>query len=128
MDALTRRAAIGATAGFGAAAIASCLPTAAGQEPPAGATESQESVAALDRKRVLECGFTEAEADCWQQLNQTAAMFFALPKLHAMDDHELAHAIHVLQYRLMSRPTYRQYTAVAQRDGAVPPTAEITEE
>jgi hypothetical protein len=29
-----------------------------------------------------------------------------------MDDHELAHAFHVLQYRLMMRPAYRQYQAL----------------
>ena len=67
----------------------------------------------LDRERVLACGFTEAEADCWVSLGRTAGQFLNLPKLHVMDDHEIAHAIHVLQYRLMSRPAYRKYKGPA---------------
>jgi hypothetical protein len=60
---------------------------------------------------------TEAEADCWEQTARAAGKFFALPKLHSMDDHEVAHAIHVIQHKLLSRPVYRKYleTAKAQK-------------
>ena len=40
---------------------------------------------------------------------QAAATFFELPKLHPMDDHEVAHAAHVIQSKLLSRPAYRRY-------------------
>ena len=34
--------------------------------------------------------------------------FFGLPHLHPMDDHEVAHAIHVVQSKLLSRAAYRR--------------------
>ena len=36
-----------------------------------------------------------------------------LPKLHDMDTHEVAHAIHVIQHKLLSRPVYRRYKELA---------------
>lgn len=106
MDEMTRREVLGATALAGAVFLAGMAPAAvaADTKPNAEADEK------LDRQRVLACGFTEAEADCWILLSRTAGKFFELPKLHVMDDHEIAHAIHVLQYRLLSRPAYRKYT------------------
>lgn len=32
-----------------------------------------------------------------------------MPKLHVMDDHEVAHDAHVIQNKLLGRPTYRKY-------------------
>ena len=57
---------------------------------------------------------TEAEADCWAATAEAAGKFFALPKLHVMDDHEVAHAIHVIQHKLLARPTYRRYLELAK--------------
>ncbi|HVC98978.1 MAG TPA: hypothetical protein VND64_35265 [Pirellulales bacterium] len=62
-----------------------------------------------ERQRVIACGLTEAEADCWVLVSKSAAKFFELPKLHPMDDHEVAHATHIVQSKLLSRPTYRKY-------------------
>ena len=106
MDEITRRDVLGATAIVGAASLAAMVPASASAEEKPN-VESNEK---LDRQHVLACGLTEAEADCWVLLGRTAAKFFELPKLHVMDDHEIAHAIHILQYRLLSRPTYRKYT------------------
>jgi hypothetical protein len=57
---------------------------------------------------------TDAEADCWVTVARAAGQFFELPKLHPMDDHEVAHAIHVIQHKLLSRPTYRKYKELAK--------------
>ncbi len=67
-----------------------------------------------DRERVLACGLTEEEADCWEQTALAAGKFFALPKLHVMDDHEVAHAIHIIQHKLLSRPAYRRYLELSK--------------
>lgn len=70
--------------------------------------ESNQS-APTDRDHVLAAGMTEAEADAWKAAADAAAKFFALPELHPMDRQEVASAIHVLQNKLLSRPTYRAY-------------------
>jgi hypothetical protein len=62
-----------------------------------------------ERERILACGLTEEEASCWILVSKSAAKFFELPKLHPMDDHEVAHAVHVIQSKLLSRPAYRRY-------------------
>lgn len=62
-----------------------------------------------DRRAVIAAGMTEAEADCWAMAAELAGKFFALPELHPMDKQEIASAIHVIQHRLLSRPTYRNY-------------------
>jgi hypothetical protein len=69
-----------------------------------------------DRKRVIACGMTEAEADCWETVAKAAGKFFELPKIHPMDDHEVAHAIHVIQHKLLARPTYRKYLEMAKAE------------
>jgi hypothetical protein len=69
-----------------------------------------------DRKRVIAAGMTEAEADCWEAVAKAAGKFFELPKLHPMDDHEVAHAIHVVQNKLLARPTYRKYLELAKAE------------
>jgi hypothetical protein len=83
---------------------------ASNAQAAAGRTEQEEQ----DRPRVLECGMTEAEADCWELVARAAGTFFQLPDLHPMDDHEVAQAIHVVQSKLLSRPTYRKYLALAK--------------
>ena len=57
---------------------------------------------------------TEAEADCWQAVAEAAGKFFDLPKLHPMDAQEVASAIHIIQHKLLSRPTYRRYLEMAK--------------
>lgn len=67
-----------------------------------------------DRQRVLALGFTETEADCWEHLAKAAGKFFALEELHPSDAREMAQAIHVVQNKLLSRPTYRKYLELAK--------------
>ncbi len=110
MDDITRRGVLGTAALAGAAALAALTPNAASAEDKASGEFDEKA----DRERVLASGFTEAEADCWILLNRAGAKFFELPKLHDMDDHELSHAIHVLQYRLLMRPAYRRYKELAK--------------
>jgi hypothetical protein len=81
------------------------------------ASENQDknnSKVATDRDRVIACGMTEAEADCWELIAKAAGKFFELPKLHPMDEHEVAHAIHVVQNKLLARPVYRKYLDLAK--------------
>jgi hypothetical protein len=78
--------------------------------------KEEELSAEADRKRVIACGMTEAEADCWEAIAKAAGKFFELPKLHPMDDHEVAHAIHVIQNKLLGRPTYRKYLEMAKAE------------
>jgi hypothetical protein len=91
MDELTRRGAL-QLAALGAAAAAD---------------EAQKKKA--DRDFVIEAGMTAAEADCWELAGRLAGKFFDLPKMHPMDAQEVAMAIHVIQNKLLSRPTYRKY-------------------
>lgn len=104
MNDITRRAALAFAATGGAAALAD-----ADEKKDAEARES-----AADRRRVIEAGLTDAEADCWAATAEAAGKFFALPKLHVMDDHEVAHAIHIIQHKLLARPTYRKYLELAK--------------
>jgi hypothetical protein len=67
-----------------------------------------------DRQFVLNCGMTEAEADCWELIARIAGKYFSLPEIHPMDRQEIASAIHVIQNKLLSRPTYRHYLELAK--------------
>jgi len=78
--------------------------------------KEEEQSTQADRKRVIACGMTEAEADCWEAIAKAAGKFFDLPKLHPMDDHEVAQAIHVVQNKLLGRPTYRKYLEIARAE------------
>jgi len=94
MDESTRREALGLAALLGAIALVGATPgPAAAQEQPKDQVDEK-----ADRERVLACGMTEAEADCWETVAKAAGKFFELPKLHPMDDHEVAHAIHIIQH------------------------------
>ena len=64
---------------------------------------------------VKAAGFTDDEADCWAMLAKAVGKFFELPELHPMDKTEVATACHVIQNKLLSRPTYRKYRAEAKR-------------
>jgi len=66
-------------------------------------------IATTERDRMKFLGFTEEEAECWMLAASVAGAFFHLPALHPMDEHEVAHAIHVVQNKLHSRPTYRRH-------------------
>jgi hypothetical protein len=90
--------------------FAAAYPMAA--QTPKGAEDRWAS----ERRRVLAAGLTEAEAECWILVAQAAGKFFELPKLHEMDEHEVAHAIHVIQNKLLGRPAYRQYLNSSKKE------------
>jgi hypothetical protein len=104
MDETTRRDALRRAAAAGVVALVA----------PAGGLAAQGKKDegdwnARERQRLIDCGMTEAEADCWVLVAQAAGKFFELPKLHPMDEQEVAQAIHVVQNKLLGRPTYRRY-------------------
>ncbi len=92
---------------LGAAAVAA--PSPAADEP------AKQDKGSADRKHVMAAGMTEAEADCWETIARAAGQFFALPKLHPLDGPEVAQAIHIVQNKLLSRPTYRKYLEEAKK-------------
>jgi hypothetical protein len=118
MDEVTRRQAVGVAALAGVIAAAGLTPGAAADDKtPKGDGEGKanpEFDEKAERQHVITCGMTEAEADCWVLVARAAGKFFELPKLHTMDDHEVAHAIHIIQHKLLSRPVYRRYKEVAK--------------
>lgn len=108
MEELTRRAVLKTLA---VAGTAPDLITAFGLQKGADMSEEEKKI---DRQRVIACGLTEAEADCWETLAEAVGMFFKLPKLHPADAEEVALAAHVIQHKLLSRPTYRKYLELAR--------------
>lgn len=103
MTDMTRRTAM-AAAVVGGATVATASRTATAQEPEL----------TPDQRYVIEAGMTEAEADAWKKTAEAAAAFFALPELHPLDNQEVATAIHVIQNKLLGRPTYRKYLELAK--------------
>jgi len=107
----TRRHVLSATT-----TAAGLVATLAAPGGPAAADEpAKNKEPRTDRAFVIASGMTEGEADCWELAAKTAGAFFALPELHAMDRQEVASAIHVIQNKLLSRPTYRHYLEVAKK-------------
>ena len=68
-----------------------------------------------DQQYIMDAGMTRQEAECWKTVAEAAATFFALPELHPMDKQEVASAIHIIQNKLLSRPTYRKYLEAAKK-------------
>ncbi|HVJ80535.1 MAG TPA: hypothetical protein VNC50_05650 [Planctomycetia bacterium] len=96
-----------------AALAATALPAQA--VPEQSPKNKADNSSGADRKRVIAAGMTEAEADCWAAIADAAGKFFALPELHPMDRGEVASAIHIVQNKLLSRPTYRKYLEIAKK-------------
>jgi hypothetical protein len=66
-----------------------------------------------ERGRALAVGLTGQEAECWELTGTLAGRLYHLPTLHETDWHDLAHAIHIIQNKLMARPAYRKYLQLA---------------
>lgn len=82
-------------------ALLAATPAAVADDPP--------KPAKTDRDFVMEAGMTADEAECWEWIAKAAGKFFELPVLHPMDKQEVASAIHIVQNKLLARPTYRKY-------------------
>ena len=115
---VSRRIAHGSlAAGLAAALSGSFLAANTNADEPKKEGKKEKPVSA-DRKAVLAAGMTEAEADCWQKVAEAAGAFFKLPELHPRDNPEVEQAIHVIQNKLLSRPTYRAYLAAHKKNAA----------
>lgn len=112
MRTLNRRDTLRQAAALGTATVVTAGRTQAAQDATAKA--SQDAPAKQDRDFVIAAGMTEAEAHCWELAASTAGAFFDLPEMHPMDKQEIATAIHVIQNKLLSRPTYRKYLEQAK--------------
>jgi hypothetical protein len=106
MDDATRRDALKLVAAVGVAAAVGAATSATADEKPKPAPS--------DRDRVIAAGLTAAEADCWEATANAAGKLFDLPELHPSDKHEVAQAIHVIQQKLLNRPTYRKYLELSK--------------
>ena len=109
MKDVTRREALGVGAMAGAMAFAGLTPGVASAQDQPNAEFDEEA----ERQRVMACGLNEEEEACWVAVADAAGSFFDLPTLHPMDGHEVSHAIHVIQHKLLSRPVYRCYKDIA---------------
>ncbi|MFN3192424.1 MAG: hypothetical protein ACE361_18070 [Aureliella sp.] len=85
-------------------------------------SEKEAVTGSVDRSAVLEAGMTEQEADCWRKIADAAGAFFQLPEMHPMDATEVASAVHVIQNKLLGRPTYRAYLAAHKAAAAKSPS------
>ncbi len=73
-------------------------------------------------RAVIASGLTREEAACWNLCSDLAASYFALEPVHRFeaqrepDRHEVVHAVHVIQNKLLARPTYRKYLDAMQQE------------
>jgi hypothetical protein len=100
-----------AAGAIGALPVTGAMSVAHGQPPP---DDQEGRAAAADRDFVIAAGMTEVEADCWETIAKAAGQFFGLPEMHPMDKQEVVSAIHIVQNKLLSRPTYRRYLELAK--------------
>jgi len=118
MEETTRRTVLRSAALAGAAvtAVVATPGSAAAEEKPLGVRtapppcdwtrEERE-----DRQRVINAGFTGAEADAWLHLNRGIGAMLNLPVIHPSYNAEIAVLAHGLQEKLLMRPAYRAYVA-----------------
>ena len=78
------------------------------------------------RARLAGLGMTKREIELWLALDDIGARFAALPELHPMADHELAHALERVKDLLLSRPGMRAQ-GWGSPPGEVPDAAERRE-
>ncbi len=114
MRGVTRRGAMLRSAGVG---LGVGFVTSAAGDTPKGRDPAERQA---DLDRVIACGMTPDEAECWETVADAAGKYFGLPELHPMDRQEVATAIHVIQNKLLARPVYRQYKGMAKASPAKP--------
>lgn len=73
--------------------------------PLPGWTEAERT----DYHHIRAAGFTPEEAVCWLLTARAGGAFFALPVQHPAEIPEVVTAVHEIQNKLLSRPTYRIY-------------------
>jgi hypothetical protein len=80
-----------------------------GSEPFNEPSSEPTNALSTDKERIMAAGLTDKEAETWRLTAETAKAFFELPVLHSMDSHEVASAIHVIQNKLLARPSFREH-------------------
>ena len=113
MSKINRRTAMVSAVATGAS-VATLNTSLVAQENKQEKEQKKEPELTQDQKFVVAAGLTKEEADCWKKTAEAAGAFFNLPELHPMDKQEVAMAIHVLQNKLLGRPTYRKYVKLAK--------------
>ena len=96
------------------AMLGTAAATISGSGMSAKATAKAQDEIKTDRECIMEAGLTEAEAICWEKTAEAAGLFFQLPELHPEDAKEVSVAVHVIQQKLLGRPTYRKYLEIAK--------------
>ena len=99
-------------------AITAALLTVAATSDANDANAASDESLTKDQEFVVAAGMTRDEAECWKKLAEAAGAFFKLPELHPMDKQEVASAIHIVQNKLLGRPTYRKYLELAKKSRA----------
>ena len=69
-----------------------------------------------DKQAVLSAGMTEQEAEAWSHIAESAKLLLELTEMHTADKREIAEAIHIIQQKLLARPTYRKYLAFYKKE------------
>ena len=64
---------------------------------------------------LVDAGMTDDEVRAMSLTVDCANEIFDLPKLHPMDDEEFCHAIHVVQEKLLARPSMRAMQGAAEK-------------
>ena len=95
-------------------ALATAMVTGVSVATRSDGSQQEEEQLTKDQEFVVAAGMTKAEADCWKKAAEVAGAFFGLPELHPMDKQEVATAVHVIQNKLLGRPTYRKYLELAK--------------
>lgn len=98
-----------------ASALLASAPLQAGDAPQGEKEDAANHPPSADRKAIMAAGLNAEEADCWAAIAKAAGAFFELEELHPMDKAEVANAVHIIQNKLLSRPTYRTYIATHKK-------------
>lgn len=107
MEKMNRRSAV-------AMALASGVTLTSANASAGNFLQDDEGKPTKDQSYVMGAGMTLEEAQCWSKVAEAAAAFFSLPEQHPLDRAEVTTAIHVMQNKLLSRPTYRKYLELAK--------------
>ncbi len=95
------------------AALAASIAAGASLSLPGSAKQDDDKLT-KDQAFAVAAGMTKQEAKIWNKVAEVAGDFFKLPELHPLDNQEVASAIHIIQNKLLSRPTYRKYLEMAK--------------
>ncbi|MEL6108288.1 MAG: hypothetical protein AAFU85_19860 [Planctomycetota bacterium] len=115
MSDLTRRSALSAALLAGGVAAVSGSEVSSDETSLSDGAQETPGPPNSNQAFVIAAGLTKEEAECWTKMAEAAGAFFKLPELHPIDRQEVASAIHIVQNKLLGRPTYRKYLELAKK-------------